>query len=271
MLESILKFTVLGCIQGLTEFFPVSSSGHLGLAEMLLHVQIGKEHGALVEVALHAGTLLAVLVFLKNDLLLLFRAAFRPSSVGPESLSDARGIMRGVFIATLPVGLLGIFYREKLESLFLAPWVIGCGFLATASVLILSRRLPQGRVKASAVPAWAALAVGCAQMMALVPGISRSGLTIVAGMTLGMVAKEAGRFSFLLAIPVIGGAAILKAGDIVHAPSAELIPLGVGVLTSFLFGLLALRYLTLLLRRGQLSCFAWYLVPLGLLTLYFSA
>ena len=271
MLESILKFTVLGCLQGLTEFFPVSSSGHLGLGELLLHVEIGRGHGALVEVALHAGTLLAVLVFLKDDLLLLLRSVFRPSTVRPEALSEARGLLRGVFIATLPVALLGIFYRDRIESLFLAPWIIGCGFLGTAGVLMLSRRLPRGSVTAGLVPVSTALAVGCAQMMALVPGISRSGMTIVAAITLGMAAKEAGRFSFLLAIPVIGGAAILKARDFIQIPAAELVPLSVGVLTSFLFGLLALRYLTLMLRRGQISFFAWYLAPLGLLTLYLAA
>jgi len=270
MIEAILKFTALGVLQGLTEFFPVSSSGHLGLAELLLDVRIGTKQGALVEVALHGGTLLAVLVFLRRDLALLLRTLLNPGGVAPERVREARGLMKGVAIGTVPAALVGILFLEQIEALFHLPWIIGCGFLVSATLLLLSRRLPPGRLSAGELPAGTALLIGCAQMLALVPGISRSGTTIVAALALGVLAAEAGRFSFLLAIPVIGGAAVLKAAELKSIPAEHLIPLLIGVLAAFASGLLALSFLTLLLRRGRLSGFAWYLLPLGLLTLYFA-
>lgn len=261
---------MLGVLQGVTEFFPVSSSGHLGLAEILLGIDGDAGGGAGTEVALHVGTLLAVFVFLRHDLRRLLAAPLGRGG-GPEEVADARRLLVALAVATLPAAVVGLAFEEQIERLFGSPWVLGAGFLATGALLVLSRALRGGDRAAPRIGLLAALLVGCAQTVAMVPGISRSGSTIVAAMALGLAPAEAGRFSFLMSIPVIGGAALLKAGDILAAPADELVALLAGVAAAFCAGLLALRYLTLMLRRGRLFAFAFYVIPLGLFALYVAS
>lgn len=268
MLTSVVKFSVLGVVQGLTEFFPVSSSGHLGLAELLLGVELGADQGAMVEVALHAGTLLAVLVFLRRDIRQLLRNLVARSGADPEEARRSRRLALLIMLASLPAACIGLGFTKFVEQLYRLPWLIGCGFLATGLMLVLSRHLVRGTQTAPEITPVRALAIGCAQALALVPGISRSGTTIVAALAFGVSAPEAGRFSFLMAIPVIGGATLLKSREILATGSDQLAALGVGVAASFFSGLLALRFLTALLRRGRLAAFAFYLIPIGFLALY---
>ncbi|MBI4880637.1 MAG: undecaprenyl-diphosphate phosphatase [Planctomycetes bacterium] len=262
---------LLGVIQGLTEFLPVSSSGHLMLCEKLLGLDAEQARGATVEVALHAGTLLAVLVFLRADLLLLARALFLPARVPLAARRPALRLLASLGIATLPAAVLGLLFQDAIEGLFSMPWAVGCGFLVTGLLLVLSGRCAAGRRGAADGGLWRAFLIGCAQAVAMVPGISRSGSTIVAAMALGMRGPEAGRFSFLLAVPVVSGAALLKAGEIASGPPAQTAALLAGALAAFLSGLAALSLLSLLLRRGRLSVFAWYVFPLALAALFAAA
>ncbi len=262
-----LKIILLGILQGLTEFFPVSSSGHLGLGELLLGVHLDDDSGATLEIALHFGTLFAVLVFLRRDLM---RVILPIVSRGADAAERTRAwrVVLLIGTASLPAAVVGLLFEERIEALFAAPWIIGGGFLVTGVVLVLSRRLVAGTRSAHEASLGDAILIGCAQVIAMVPGISRSGSTIVAAMGLGLRPDEAGRFSFLMAIPVIGGATLLKARDILGASADERLALLLGVIAAFLSGLVALRYLTLMLRRGSLFAFAYYVIPLALVTFY---
>ncbi len=262
---------LLGLIQGLTEFLPVSSSGHLVLCEKFLGLDAELARGATVEVVLHAGTLLAVLVFLRADLLLLGRALFRPARVPEEQRRPARRLVAALAVATLPAALLGLLFQDAIEALFESPFAVASGFLITGVLLALSGRCAAGARDAAEIGLGRAFLIGLAQAIAMVPGISRSGSTIVAGMALGLRGPAAGRFSFLLAIPVVSGAAILKTPEIASGPPAETGALLAGALAAFLSGLAALFLLSLLLRRGRLYAFAWYVFPLALAAFVLAA
>lgn len=240
------------------------------LGEWLLGVDLHDTQGAALEVALHAGTLLAVLMFVWPDLVALLRAVTAREPDGPAR-QDARRLLRAVVLASIPAGIVGVAFGPALERLFASPVVAGVGFLVTAAVLIASARLShrQARTAPSLRPA-EALLIGVAQLIAITPGISRSGSTIVSGMALGLTPAEAGRFSFLMAIPVTGGAALLKARAILATPVDQRGALLLGVVVAFVSGFFALRFLVMLLRRGRLSAFAWYVLPLGVLTLWLA-
>jgi len=264
----VLKLAVLGIIQGLTEFLPVSSSGHLGLGELLLGVELQDDEGASVEVALHAGTLIAVLAYVRHDVLRLLRCLV-PGASSDHQLDEkrqARQLLRNVAIASVPAAVAGLFFEHQVERLFVHPGLIAWGFLATGVLLLLTTRWRDGHGKAWAMGAAAALLIGVAQVLAMLPGVSRSGATIAAAMMLGTMPIEGARFSFLMAIPVIGGAALLKGGDILNASPPELMALAVGVVMAFASGLLALKLLTRVLRHGRFAAFAWYDIPLAVVT-----
>lgn len=222
------------------------------------------EEGATLEVALHAGTLFAILAFLWRPLLALVRGLL---GRGPaDEVRDARRTILLVGVASVPAAVVGLLFGDWIESLFDSAWVIAGGFLATGAVLLASRRYREADRAIPGLSIGAALAIGVAQVFAMIPGVSRSGSTIVAAMALGVRPVDAGRFSFLMAIPVISGAAILKVRDILDVPSGQGVPLAIGVGTAFLAGLLALGLLTRMLRRGRFDAFAWYVIPLGLFT-----
>ncbi len=228
-----------------------------------------EQEGATLEVALHAGTLLAVLVFLWRPLLQLVRGLFGVGA--PDEVRAARRTIALVGVASVPAAVIGVAFGDVIESLFDSAWVIAAGFLATGGLLLLSRRYVGAAEEIPTLGFAEALLVGCAQVLAMVPGVSRSGSTIVAGMALGVRPEQAGRFSFLMAIPVISGAAVLKVRDILDAPSGQGVPLAIGVGTAFLSGLLALGLLTRMLRRGRFDAFAWYVIPLGLFTCWVAS
>lgn len=254
----------------MTEFFPVSSSGHLGLGELMLGVHLTGDSGATLEVALHFGTLFAVLVFLRRDLVKIILPIFTRGAAADERARAWRLLML-VGVASIPAAVIGLLFEKRIEALFAAPWIIGTGFLLTCAVLVISRRYVSGTREAHEARVSDAFLIGCAQVAAMLPGVSRSGSTIVAAMGRGLRPDEAGRFSFLMAIPVIGGATLLKAGDILGASADERHAMMLGVIAAFLSGLVALRYLTLMLRRGGLYAFAYYVFPLAALTFYVAA
>ena len=255
---------LLGLVQGLTEFFPISSSGHLVLGELLLGVDLHDERGAAVEVALHGGTLAAVVVFVWRDIWSLTRALF---VAGEPDRAPKLRLVRALIVGSIPVGVVGMLFGDELETLFGDPVVAGFGFLITGALLIVSARVRGGARTAESVSTLDALLIGSAQLLAVTPGVSRSGSTIVAGMARGLTPREAGRFSFLIAVPVTAGAFLLKLPDILGIPRDELIALGLGALVAFASGLASLRFLVILLTRGRFAAFAWYVVPLGLATL----
>lgn len=271
----------LGALQGVAEFLPISSSGHLALAQQWLGIDPAAA-GHTFNIVVHAGTLLAVLTFYSRDLAALVRALFNLSSApGPEAPAptdsdpvphaEARALLIALLVGTLPLALaLAPTVEHAVIAAEGAPRWIAAGFLITAALLAFSHRR-RGRIGQRAVPtAWQGLLIGLAQLVAILPGISRSGATMAAALGLGLGRLPAARFSFLLSIPAILGASAKESLDVYQqGTSAAIDPtaFAVGFVVSFLVGSLTLRMLVALLVRVGLLPFVPYLVGLGLAVL----
>jgi len=250
---------LLGLVQGLTEFLPVSSDGHLAV---IGHVAGVHTPGVFVEVALHVATLGSILVVYGRRFWQLVVGVLRRQ---PDALRYA-GLL---IIGMIPAGLVGIFLEHLIERAFQSLWAAGVGFLVTAACLWSTRhRGPEG---ASQPSPRGALIIGLAQAFAPLPGVSRSATTISSGLWVGLGAVAAADFSFLMAIPLIAGAGLVEAR---HA-SADIaqvgaVPLLVGCIVAFLSGVFAIRFLVAMLRRGRFYQFAPYCLAIGLFTLAYA-
>jgi undecaprenyl-diphosphatase len=250
---------LLAAVQGLTEFLPVSSSGHLVVANALFEWLGSQPVQDLVEVeiVLHLGTLMAVLVYYRREIARLFT-------------SDRR-VIPLLIVGTIPAAVLGIYLKKGLPeattNLILAnPLVAGICFPMTAALLWWASSRPEGETDYPQLTWVNALKVGLLQAAALLPGISRSGTTIAGGLAVGLRRESAATFAFLLAIPAIGGGGLLEIMEALKAGTTGT-PLGtlaVGFAVSFIVGLVALDLLIRVIRHGQLKSFAYYLVPLGI-------
>ena len=249
---------LLGIVQGATEFLPVSSSGHLVIVQSLLSVNV---EGVAFEVIVHLGTLVSILLVYFSRINELTVGVLRNDR---RSLSYA-GLL---FVATIPAGLIGILAKEPIELLFDAPAVPGIALLVTG-VVLWSSRSAIGRQRVTRPTLTAAFLIGVAQACALIPGISRSGATVVAAMWLGMEAREAAAFSFLMAVPVIAGATMLQIPDLV-GPGQEGLSislLAISGITAGVTGVLAIRTFVGVLARRSFHFFAPYCWTVGLLYL----
>lgn len=250
---------VLGLVQGLTEFLPVSSSGHLVIAQQILHV---REPGVFLEVTLHVGTLLSVLIVYRRKLLSLLVGLFKADR-------DALRYIGLLALASVPAAIVGFTLQDTIEAAFKAPAITGVMLLVTGGILWSTRSVEKERPSSRGTPGWAlALAIGVAQSFAILPGISRSGSTIATGLWGGLPGATAAEFSFLMSVPAIAGAALLQAKDM----SADVAVIGtghliVGFITSLVAGIVAIKALVWLLRKQEFHRFAYYLWPVGLLFL----
>jgi len=250
---------LLGLVQGLTEFLPVSSDGHLAL---IGHVAGVHTPGVFVEVALHVATLGSILVVYGRRFWRLVVGVLRRQ---PDALRYA-GLL---IIGMIPAGLVGIFLQHLIERAFQSLWAAGVGFLVTAACLWSTRhRGPEG---ASQPSPRGALIIGLAQAFAPLPGVSRSATTISSGLWVGLGAVAAADFSFLMAIPLIAGAGLVEAR---HASTdiaqVGAVPLLVGCIVAFGSGVFAIRFLIAMLRRGRFYLFAPYCLAIGLFTLAYA-
>lgn len=252
-----LEITILAVLQGITEFLPVSSSGHFVVGAAIFK-QFGYEiaEKLTVDIVLHLGTLAAILVFYRQRIWRLLGADRRV--VGLVLLGTIPAAVVGVAIKLAPFG-------QAVEDGLNSPVLAGAMFPVTALMLLWSVRHEDGKTTCRQLSFRHALVVGLFQAVAILPGISRSGSTIVAGLGCGLRREEAAAFSFLLAIPAIAGGGVLESLKLVHGvpgmPPAGGLLLGAGI--SFLVGLLALWWLIRWLNKGRLYRFAWYLIPLG--------
>lgn len=261
---------ILGLIQALTEFLPVSSSGHLVLGQALLGVQA--EGGAAFEVAVHFGTLLSVLLLFRAEvgqlLGALARALRAPGQVRAAWGQDpALRLLGAIALGCVPAGLVGVLFKDQLEAAFGSVTLVGAALLFTGVVLLSTRFAPEGQGQVSL---GRGLAIGVAQAFAILPGISRSGSTIAVGLFLGVERDAAARYSFLLSLPVVAGATLLKAKDLLEAPpGADLAAaLGVGAVVSFVAGLGALWLVMAVVRKGWFRHFGWYCLAAGAAALW---
>lgn len=250
-LESVL----LGLLQGLTEFLPVSSSGHLVLAQSL--IPGFEQPGVLFDTLLHGGTLLSVLVYFRREVQELL------ASLLPGGDPSRRRLALLLVVATVPTGLIGILFKDPLEALFHAPRSAAAMLLVTGAVLWVSEVLARPRMGLEGLGYGRALAIGTVQGLAIVPGISRSGSTIAAGTLLGIRGEDAARFSFLLSVPAILGAVVLQLPHVDSLEPARLGAYAAGVVAAFASGLWAIRFLLAAIRRGRFRWFALYCWLLG--------
>ncbi|MEF8787532.1 MAG: undecaprenyl-diphosphate phosphatase [Planctomycetota bacterium] len=266
---NLLKVILLGIVQGLTEFLPVSSSGHLVAAGALLDVS---SPGVLLEVSLHFGTLLAILAVFRRDLAELIRGGWAGTKLllagrGDEIRSEAPAFYTCVALAigTIPAGLAGTMLEDYIKPLFKGNLAAAGGFLVfTGLLLATTRYAPRGSDSRAGVGK--GLGIGLAQALALLPGVSRSGVTIAAGLHLNLERETAARFAFLLAVPALVGA---QAWELLGGAGANLsggswLTLAAGTAVSALVGAGALLMLMPLVRRGKLHLFAYYCIPAGL-------
>lgn len=245
---------VLGVIQGIGEFLPISSSGHL----LLFHWLVGNEGDTLTfDVALHMGTLLAIIVYFWQDIIELIRGAF-------EGTRTQRGRLAwGLVAGTVPAALAGFFFEDLIESVLRSP-LITAAMLALWGVLLYLADRNSRQVKTIDQVGIADLVkIGLMQMFALIPGTSRSGATMTGARWLGLSREAAARASFLLALPITAGAGVLKLKDLAMADLTT--PFLVGVVTSAVVGYFVIRFLLDYLKRGSFFAFALYRVALAAL------
>ena len=211
----LFKAALLGFVQGATEFLPVSSSGHLVLGS---HILGFKEQGIIFDVMLHLGTLLSVIIVFRKDLLAMIAAPFQMLN-GNRSEQVRKSFLWDVYVvvATIPAVIVGLGFKDYLEQTFTSILMVCLMLIVTGIMMILSRYLPdRGRL----VNTGRSLLIGCAQAAAIMPGLSRSGSTIFMGMLLGVNRETAARFSFIMSLPAILGAAVLNLGDVITSPPA---------------------------------------------------
>lgn len=254
--------TVLGIVQGLTEFLPVSSSGHLVMAQTIMDVP---NPGVFVEVALHLATLLSVMIVYRQRVFSLASGAIRGQR-------DAWRYIGLLALASVPAGIVGVFFKDTIERAFDAPVVTGVMLLVTGFLLWSTRKVDK---TAPARPiTWPlALGIGIAQAFAILPGVSRSGTTITAGLWGGAGGEEVAEFSFLMSVVAVGGAVVLQLGDIGESvQQVGVVPLLTGFLVALGAGILAIRSLIWLLRNQTFHAFAYYVwIVGGLFLVYLGA
>jgi undecaprenyl-diphosphatase len=250
---------VLGLVQGLTEFLPVSSSGHLRVMEVVTGV---RTPGVFVEVALHVATLGSVLVVYGPRLWRIIRGALALQA--PELRTT--GLL---LLATIPAGVLGVLFHRQVEEAATSLVLVGIAFLLTGFVNWSTRRLVGARAEPTVR---GAIGIGFAQAVAAVfRGVSRSGSTVAAGLWCGLRPTAAAEFSFLLAVPVIAGAALLESRHIGAGVAAVgAVPLAVSFAIAFVAGLWSIRFLVKLLQQGRFYAFAPYNWAIGLLTIAYG-
>lgn len=272
MLDAIL----LGILQGLTEFLPISSSGHLVLGQALLGHGGHGNQGILFEVLLHLGTFLAVVVAYRQDVAELLTACLPQAWTRQDVVVNRRSrrLLLTMVLASIPAGIIGLTLKDAIEQVFTRPETVALFLLGTAGILFLGSRLRAGQRTAEDAGWSRSLVIGLAQAMAILPGISRSGSTIVAGMATGLRPVEAARFSFLISLPAVGGAALLEARElwsgqvILTMPAAWLIA---GFLSSAVVGYLSLKWLLIAVRNRSLIWFSAYCAVAGLAFLAYRA
>ncbi len=246
---------LLGVVQGVTEFLPISSSGHLRLMSAAFGIENAQ---TLFDVCVHAGTLAAVVAYYRERVIGMIRALFRPSWDNPD-------FRLGVFVVvgTIPAAVIGIGLGDQLEANLASVSTVGVFLILNGGILMLSKGAPAEGRGVHELTFRDAILIGCAQCVALLRGVSRSGSTIVAAMKLGISREAAATFSFLLSIPAIGGALVLEVGAAVRQGGVDAAPLLIGTASAAVSGYLALVLLVQLVKKGHLHRFAWYCFGLG--------
>ncbi len=259
----IIDSIILGIIQGLTEFLPVSSSGHLELGKAILGDTSVPEESLLFTVVLHFATALSTIVVFRKDVFDLIKGALK------FQWNDDLQFISKIALSMIPAVVVGLFFEDELEQLFGGNiLLVGCMLLVTAALLFLADR---AKDSSKSVSFGNALIIGISQAIALLPGISRSGATISTSVLLENDKTKAARFSFLMVVPLIFGkiAKDILSGDISYE-SSNLTNLGFGFVAAFISGLFACTWMIALVKKSKLSYFAVYCVIIGFIAIGFA-
>lgn len=259
---SWLQALILGIVQGLTEFLPVSSSGHLAIFKELLGVEAG---GDLVfEVTVHAATVCATIVVFWKPIVKLFAGLFK------FKYNDETDYICKILVGTIPVMIVGLFFKDKVEELFSSLWVVGGALLLTAVLLYFSDAVSKSKIERTndsrnGISFLQALLVGIGQAFAVLPGLSRSGATISTGLISGVRREVVAQFSFLMVIiPILGDMFLEIVGGGLAASTVGVMPLAIGFIAAFATGLFACKAMIALVKKAQLKWFALYCLLVGL-------
>ena len=264
---NIIQAIIIGVVQGLTEFLPVSSSAHLVFAHNILNV----ESSLACDVFLHLGTLIAVLWYFRWDIIKMLKSWWL--SIGDilqgrfmEGFRDDpyKRLAWYVILATIPVGIVGVLFEDSVDALFAGALYVPAFFLfVTGTILYLSQRMPGGNINLHNITKKEALFMGLGQACAILPGLSRSGTTISAGLVAGLDKEFAAKFSFILSIPAIFGAFIFQLKDIGSAMDTNFLPIFLGFIASIIAGYFAIKWMLDLIQNKSLDIFAYYCWVVG--------
>ena len=288
---TVFQSIILGLIQGIAEFLPISSSGHLQVVQKLFKLD---EVPLLYDIILHVATLLAVCIFFRKKIANLFCVLYRwifkkpkPKTIDETDFisgTDERGrkAIIAVLISTLVTGVIGIFTKKLIDNDQISIKITCAGFIVTALLLIFSSLLEKFSTKTmtqkkelqqqKGISALQAVIIGIMQGFGTLPGISRSGSTIAGAQLSGVKRETAGEFSFIISIPAILGAFVLELKDFLETKTEQtlnIVAVIAGSLSAFVFGYLALTFLMKIIKKGKLEFFACYLIPLGILGIIF--
>lgn len=259
MLE-LIQAIFLGVVQGLTEFLPVSSSGHLFLGQYFMGLDQDR-FGLAFDVAMHLGTLLAVVAFFWRDLLRIGAAFIGSLSPETRNLSSPDQRMAYLILAsTVPAAVIGFFLEDFFSGAVRNPWVVVVALVVVGVLFIVAEAAGEQSKKASGMSFRGALGIGFAQAAALVPGVSRSGATITLGLFLGLRREEAARYSFLMSTPIIAGAGTLKLTEALSQgmDAYGMLLFGIGFVSSAVIGYLAIKFFIGFVAHHSLRAFAYY-------------
>lgn len=260
---SWIEALILGIIQGLTEFLPVSSSGHLEIGSVLLEAQ--SSDNLLFAVVVHLATALATIVVFKEDILILLRDVFK------FQWNESTQFTAKIVLSMIPVFIVAVFFKDQIEELFVGNLVLVGSMLLITGGLLLFAHFKKDGIKS--VGFFSAILIGLAQAFAVLPGISRSGSTIATALILGVERSKAARFSFLMVLIPILGASLLEMLDYNENPTAHTIDstsLIVGFLSAFVSGYIACRWMIKIVKKGKLTYFAAYCFVVGAIAIIFA-
>jgi undecaprenyl-diphosphatase len=262
----LIEVIVLGIVQGVTEFLPISSTAHLILIPWLLG---WKDPGLAFDVALHVGTLAAILIYFFRDWLQVLAQGLGIQTQGDPALQHNRGLLWLIVAATIPIGLFGYLFQRRAETVWRTPYVIAAMMIGIGLVLWWAEYVGRKQKDLGHLNFADAMAVGFAQVLSIVPGTSRSGVTIAAGLLRNLNRASAARFSFLLSTPAIGAAAAKDLYDLMKheggIPPEMRTAFLVGILVSGITGCVVIRFFMNYLRRGTLTFFIAYRVIFGII------
>lgn len=251
---NVIEGFILGLVQGLTEFLPVSSSGHLELMRRILGIQ---NDMITFDVAVHVATLVAVFAVFWKDILEILKKPFGK-------------LPMLIVVGTIPTVIMGFAFKDKIESIFNSGSTLGLEFILTGLILVYAERVRNSNKQLKETTYTDAAIIGVAQGIAILPAISRSGLTIAGALFRGLNREFAAKISFLMSIPAIMGAAVLEGHDLFKSPggieaSLDLFPLIVGVLAAGISGYFAIKFMIKILTKGSLKVFSYYVFALGII------